>query len=175
MDRPNFLYRHPWGTVAGVFSERGLRSLDLPRIEDTSEPETAPLPPTARPWAEALRRALDRYFAGEREDFNDIPLDLDGATPFRRKVWETARHVPWGETTSYGGLAERMGRDRSAARAVGQALGSNPIPIIVPCHRFLAGDGSLGGFSCGLHWKEELLNLEGTAPRAVEKQGCLAL
>jgi methylated-DNA-[protein]-cysteine S-methyltransferase len=98
------------------------------------------------------------YFKGEKVSFAD-KLDLDMATDFQRLVWETARQIPGGETRSYGWLAGRIGRP-AAARAVGQALGRNQLPIIVPCHRVLAADGSLGGFTGGLEQKKLLLELE---------------
>lgn len=108
-----------------------------------------------------LARSLEAYFAGERVDFGGIPLDLDG-TPFQCAVWEGARTIPWGATETYAGLAVRIGRPK-AQRAVGQALGANPVPILVPCHRVLAAKNRLGGFSAGLHWKRALLILEGHA------------
>lgn len=148
------------GDVVARFTERGLRQLDLGPV--VSPPENGDgCPQSVRAWMKTFRRQLERYFAGKPEDFSGIPLDLDGATAFRRSVWETARGVPWGVASSYGDLARRMGRAKGSSRAVGQALGSNPIAIVIPCHRFLASDGSLGGFSCGLPWKEELLRLEG--------------
>jgi methylated-DNA-[protein]-cysteine S-methyltransferase len=104
---------------------------------------------------------LTDYFSGEREAF-EIPLDLRSLTPFQRMVLDAIQKVPSGETISYGGLARRIGKP-GAARAVGRALGSNPIPIIIPCHRALAADGSLGGYSGrgGVRTKQALLTLEG--------------
>ena len=151
MDVYTLAYRHPLGVITAGFTERGLCEIDL----GGQPPETPADPPTRQvnAWATRLIRALDRYFAGNEEDFRDIPLDWDGATPFRRAVWETARGVGWGEPSSYGDLARRMGRTTGCSRAVGQALGANPVPIVVPCHRFLAGDGTIGGFTGGLGWK----------------------
>ena len=104
---------------------------------------------------------LKDYFAGKRDAF-DVPLDLHSLSPFQRIVLEAIQQVPAGETISYGGLARRIGRP-GAARAVGQALGANPIPIIIPCHRALAADGTLGGYSGrgGVRTKQALLTLEG--------------
>jgi methylated-DNA-[protein]-cysteine S-methyltransferase len=104
---------------------------------------------------------LTGYFTGERDSF-EIPLDLRSLTPFQRMVLDAIQKVPSGETISYGGLARRIGKP-GAARAVGRALGSNPIPIIIPCHRALAADGSLGGYSGrgGVRTKQALLTLEG--------------
>lgn len=105
-----------------------------------------------------LMERLNSYFSGHKVDFPDA-LDLSGATDFQRKVWETARRIPYGETRSYSWIAEQIGKPESA-RAVGQALGRNPLPIIVPCHRVLTKDGGLGGYSGGIKMKIYLLNLE---------------
>lgn len=104
---------------------------------------------------------LQDYFDGQREVF-DLPLDLRSLTSFQRSVLTTLQQIPAGETISYGGLAARIGKPGSA-RAVGRALGSNPIPIVIPCHRVLAADGSLGGYSGrgGVRTKQALLELEG--------------
>ncbi|HEY1445372.1 MAG TPA: methylated-DNA--[protein]-cysteine S-methyltransferase [Acidimicrobiales bacterium] len=100
---------------------------------------------------------LDEYFAGERTGF-DVPMELDG-TDFQREVWTELTRIPYGETISYGELARRVGRP-SAPRAVGQANGRNPIPVIVPCHRVLASNG-IGGYGGGLKVKRQLLAVEG--------------
>ncbi|MCD6300079.1 MAG: methylated-DNA--[protein]-cysteine S-methyltransferase [Dehalococcoidales bacterium] len=98
------------------------------------------------------------YFSGHRVAFPD-KLDLSIATPFQREVWEVTRLIPYGETRSYAWVAEQMGKPK-AVRAVGQALGKNPLPIIIPCHRVITSDGKLGGFSEGLEMKRFLLGLE---------------
>jgi methylated-DNA-[protein]-cysteine S-methyltransferase len=100
---------------------------------------------------------LEEYFAGERTGF-DIPMVLDG-TEFQREVWAELSRIPYGETISYGELARRVGRPRGP-RAVGQANGKNPIAIIVPCHRVVAGNG-IGGYGGGLPMKRALLAVEG--------------
>jgi methylated-DNA-[protein]-cysteine S-methyltransferase len=100
---------------------------------------------------------LDQYFAGERTDF-DVPMELDG-TGFQREVWAELSRIPYAETISYGELARRVGRPKGP-RAVGQANGRNPIPIIVPCHRVLASNG-IGGYGGGLPMKRALLAVEG--------------
>jgi len=109
-------------------------------------------------YFEGLMERFQAYFSGNRVDFPD-ELDLSGATPFQRSVWQAARLIPYGQTRSYSWLAGQVGSP-GAARAVGQALGRNPLPIIIPCHRVLAGDGGLGGFSAGIEIKRFLLNLE---------------
>lgn len=155
----NFRFDHRMGPILGHISEVGLNSLLLPtprRRRDYALEASRD-----RALARVLSDAFVRYFAGKPEDFADVPLDFSKATPFQRQVWLTAREIPWGQTCAYGDLAERMGRSRAAARAVGQALGANPVPIVVPCHRILAAGGGLGGFGAGLEWKRELLRVEG--------------
>jgi methylated-DNA-[protein]-cysteine S-methyltransferase len=102
----------------------------------------------------STREQLSEYFAGERSEF-DLPLAPEG-TAFQRKVWNALCTIPYGETLSYGGLARRIGQP-TAARAVGLANGSNPLPIVVPCHRVIGADGSLTGFGGGIERKRWLL------------------
>jgi len=92
-------------------------------------------------------------------------LDLDQGTPFQRRVWRTLLDIPRGETRSYSWVAEQIGRP-DAARAVGQAVGANPLAIVVPCHRVVASDGGLGGYGGGLALKETLLQIEGARARS---------
>ena len=105
----------------------------------------------------ALREQLDEYFAGERRAF-DIPLAMAGS-PFQRRVWDALRAIPYGETTSYGELARRIGVPASP-RAVGTANGNNPVCVIVPCHRVIGADGSLVGYGGGLPRKRAILGWE---------------
>ncbi|MFH1085335.1 MAG: methylated-DNA--[protein]-cysteine S-methyltransferase [Chloroflexota bacterium] len=104
--------------------------------------------------------ALRAYCAGQRTRF-DLPLDLRRGSAFQQRVWEAARRIPWGHTRTYGQLAQMIGAP-GAARAVGQALHRNPVPILVPCHRIVARGGA-GGFALGLEIKRALLALEGVA------------
>jgi len=108
--------------------------------------------------AEAARQ-LAAYFAGELVDF-DLPLDLHGSE-FQRRCWLALATIPYGQTVSYGEQARRLGLGPDAARAVGSANGSNPVPIVLPCHRVIGADGSLTGFGGGLHVKRFLLEHEG--------------
>ena len=108
-----------------------------------------------------LMERLKAYFSGYEVTFPD-KLDLSGATPFQRKVWEITMMIPYGETRSYAWVAEQVGKPRTA-RAVGHALGTNPLPIIIPCHRVIASDGKLCGYSDGVEKKRELLSLEASA------------
>ena len=111
----------------------------------------------AGPFGEA-KRQLAAYFAGELADF-DLPLAPKG-TPFQLSVWRALLTIPFGQTISYGQLAERIGRP-TASRAVGAANGNNPIPIIIPCHRVIGSTGKLTGFGGGIEVKAALLTLEG--------------
>ena len=104
----------------------------------------------------AARRWLDAYFAGERPDAADVPLAPRG-TAFQLRVWDALLSIPYGETRTYGELAAELG---SSSRAVGSAVGRNPISVIIPCHRVLGADGSLTGYAGGLDRKRALLELE---------------
>jgi O-6-methylguanine DNA methyltransferase len=105
-----------------------------------------------------LEHQLRQYAAGKSVRWN-VPVDLSAGTDFQRKVWLALTRIPRGETRSYGWVARKVGRP-GASRAVGAACGANPIPVIIPCHRVIAGDGSLGGFGGGLLMKRRLLDLE---------------
>jgi methylated-DNA-[protein]-cysteine S-methyltransferase len=120
----------------------------------------------ASPLLERARTQLEEYFAGSRRQF-DLPLEPSG-TEFQRRVWKQLLAIGYGETTTYGALARDLG-DARASRAVGLANGSNPIPIVIPCHRVIGADGSLTGFGGGLPIKRALLDLEGSAaqPRLI--------
>ncbi len=106
-----------------------------------------------------LKGQLEAYLGGELQVFT-LPLDPVG-TDFRQAVWQQARLIPYGSTITYGDLASRLGKERSASRAVGNALGANPLPILIPCHRVLGGDGRLTGYAGGLAIKTRLLRIEG--------------
>ena len=101
---------------------------------------------------------LDEYFQGKEIDFN-VPLDIRSGTPFQRAVWDYLRKIPYGQTRSYGEIARSIGKP-GAQRAVGQANGANPLPIIIPCHRVVAADHRLGGYSAGVEIKRALLSIE---------------
>jgi methylated-DNA-[protein]-cysteine S-methyltransferase len=111
----------------------------------------------------AALRQLNAYFAGRLRTF-DLPLDLARGTSFQLAVWQATGRIPYGQVCSYGDMARALQSAR-ALRAVGQALGHNPLPIIVPCHRVLRSDGTLGGYTGGLDIKKTLLSLEGYAWR----------
>ena len=106
----------------------------------------------------AARRWLDRYFTGSQPAPRELPLSPAG-TAFQRQVWELLLDVPWGTTATYGEIARQLGKPQ-ACQAVGQAVGRNPIAIIIPCHRIIGADGSLTGYAGGLEMKRWLLNHE---------------
>lgn len=145
----------PLGPLLLVADASGLRQVNF-----TSNGRNAPANPgwceDASAFAEPIRQ-LRAYFAGDLEIF-DLSLAPQG-TPFQQKVWGELCKIPYGETISYGALARRIGNS-NASRAVGLANGSNPIPIIIPCHRVIGSDGKLTGYGGGLPIKEKLLALE---------------
>jgi methylated-DNA-[protein]-cysteine S-methyltransferase len=116
-------------------------------------------PEGSSPFLTEAARQLDAYFARELLAF-DLPLELAG-TEFQRRCWLALESIPYGQTVSYGEQARRLGLGSDAARAVGAANGSNPLPIVLPCHRVIGADGSLTGFGGGLHIKRFLLEHEG--------------
>jgi methylated-DNA-[protein]-cysteine S-methyltransferase len=149
------------GPVWILATQSGLRGLGLGGREAPSAREARALGIhyVKRPrWTDPARRALEAYFEG-RAPALDLKLDLAEGSRFERRVWEATRRVPYGAVVSYGMLASRLGLP-GGARAVGNALGKNPVPIVVPCHRVIHGDRSIGGFSSGLRWKRFLLGLE---------------
>ena len=148
----------PVGVLTLAGDERALREIHFPKESHAARRprEELSAPGSVAPLREAVAQ-LEAYFAGELSRF-DVPLVLEG-TPFQQECWSTLRTIPYGQTITYGELAQRIGRP-SAYRAVGAANGSNPIPIIVPCHRVIGSNGSLTGFGGGLSVKRRLLELE---------------
>ncbi|MEV6326361.1 methylated-DNA--[protein]-cysteine S-methyltransferase [Streptomyces sp. NPDC051909] len=112
---------------------------------------------------------LGAYFAGRRDGF-DLPCEETG-TEFQRKVWRALEEIPYGTTVSYGEIARRVGSEGAGVRAVGTAIGRNPLLVVRPCHRVIGADGSLRGYAAGLERKERLLALEGALAPALESGG----
>jgi len=135
------------------------RSVTGKRIAERSGGREAPVPP---PRIAAIIRKVQLHLHGDVQDFRDTAVALDGAGPFARKVYDAVRTIPAGRTMTYGEIASGMSRP-AAARAVGQALGRNSIPLIIPCHRVLASGKKPGGFSAygGVETKTKLLEIEG--------------
>lgn len=149
------------GWVGILGSDSGLMSTTLPQpsareAERRLGDRLKAAVPLEKPFTDLIER-LKGYFAGQRVSFPDA-LDLSSATNFQRQVWRLVRLIPYGETRSYSWVAEQLGK-AGAARAVGQALARNRLPIIIPCHRVVS-DGGLGGYSGGLVVKKSLLHLE---------------
>src|SRR6201985_1308076 len=162
------LFDTPIGICGIEWGPRGINGLQLPmgsdektrtRIRQRRADSSEAAPP------EEVRHAIDRIvrlLAGERDDLKDIALDLDGVSEFNRGVYDIARTIPPGQTLTYGDIAKRLG-GVELSRDVGQALGRNPCPIVVPCHRVLAAGGKPGGFSAngGVVTKLKMLAIEG--------------
>lgn len=165
---------HVFDTAIGpcgvAWSERGLVAVQFPeqdralterRLIAKSHSIGAAAPP---PAVVAVIDGIARYLAGEPVDFSSAPVDLEGIDTFRRSLYQALRGIGFGATTTYGELAKRLGLDGpEAARDVGAAMGRNPVPIVIPCHRVLAAGSKLGGFSApgGTVTKQKLLALEG--------------
>lgn len=161
------LFETAIGVCGIAWSERGITRMQLPQADaDAAERRLRAKgggdPDRPPPAIEQAIGEIARYARGEPTDFAALALDLTGTEPFERSVYEVARAVGWGETITYGEIARRIGAPREA-QAVGQALGRNPIPVIIPCHRVVASGGKLGGFSAfgGRFTKDRLLALEG--------------
>ncbi len=153
------------GWVGILGSAKGLLFVNLPQSSAQEARQLLGDSVNHATWSphrfEDLMERLRIYFSGHEATFPD-ELDLSRATVFQRKVWEITRLIPYGETRSYTWVAEQIDKPR-AVRAVGQALGRNPLPIIVPCHRVVNSDGKLGGYSGGMEMKRYLLYLEASA------------
>jgi len=183
----------PAATSDGVFlaryTETGLAGLDFPDGDGPAGPDQAEatsrpaiqrfralvsandpgrdssrrlLPPQVRRWHQVTTVALQSVLAGKAPKALP-PMDWTGKTPFQQSVWREMLKLRPGKTTSYGGIASAIGKPK-AVRAVGGACGANPIPVLVPCHRVLAANKKIGGFSGGLAWKRRLLAREGAIP-----------
>jgi O-6-methylguanine DNA methyltransferase len=155
----------PISTTAGTFiahyTTHGLARLDFPddRRPPVPQSKSSVEPSTQiRRWHDLTTRALQATLAG-RSPRELPPLDLSVGTEFQREVWQVLLQIAVGQTQSYGEVAAKIGRPK-ALRAVGGACGANPIPVLVPCHRVLAANHRIGGFSSGLDWKRKLLAIE---------------
>ncbi len=150
----------PEGQFVAWYSDRGLARLNFPsaRAASAGSGLSAALPKVLT-WHRRTARALKRALAGKAAGPLP-PLDLSAGTFFQQQVWRALRRIRTGQSRSYGEVARAIGRPR-ALRAVGGACGANPIPVLVPCHRVLAANGKIGGFSGGLDWKRTLLKREG--------------
>jgi O-6-methylguanine DNA methyltransferase len=168
----------PDGEFTARYSEKGLAEMDFPSsnrrrrgnesqisspggsVRDSSR-RLLQVPNEIHSWHRATEAALKNILAG-RTAKNLPPLDLSGGTEFQQAVWRELRKISPGKTRSYGEVAQAIGKPK-AVRAVGDACGANPVPVLVPCHRVLAARGKIGGFGGGLDWKRRLLAREGVS------------
>jgi O-6-methylguanine DNA methyltransferase len=149
----------PDGQFVARYSEAGLCGLEFPSRANNSQPDRE-APPQVQRWHALTSRAVAEALAGQPP--KDLPpLDLSAGTDFQQRVWCTLVKIGCGQTWSYGQVAQAIGNPK-ALRAVGGACGANPIPLLVPCHRVLAANRRIGGFSGGMHWKRTLLQREGS-------------
>jgi methylated-DNA-[protein]-cysteine S-methyltransferase len=156
----------PIGTLVAAATPRGLATLSyedfhggVDAVLDTLAAKLSPRMLEAPARLDGVRRELDEYFDGRRHDF-DLPIDWALASQFGRRILEATAAIPFGEVSTYGKVAARAGNPK-ASRAAGRALGANPIPIVVPCHRVIGTNGQLTGYTGGLHRKVALLQIEG--------------
>ena len=159
-------FKSPVGEILATRTNKGLNSITFPKtrwhrfLEALRKDETVELKRDEKRFS-SLKKELKRYFSGKKVSFRQ-PLDLSGGTTFQKRVWKAMQKIPPGQTKSYGWLARQAG-GKNKARAVGAACGANPVPIVVPCHRVVKSDGSLGGYGGGLGVKRKLLGIEKTA------------
>jgi O-6-methylguanine DNA methyltransferase len=160
------------GKFIAHYSEKGLAGLDFPKTNRRSRGDETLTSPASgdsvrvsshrllqiKKWHRATEAALKKILAGKKSKLP--PLDWTGKTEFQKSVWRQMLKIPAGKTKSYGEIAAAIGNPK-AVRAVGGACGANPVPVLVPCHRVLAANKKLGGFSGGLDWKRSLLKREG--------------
>jgi methylated-DNA-[protein]-cysteine S-methyltransferase len=162
----SLIFSSRWGWMGVAETAKGIAMIVLPKASraavksDLRAGRDEPREAAGSAGLRAARKQLNEYLAGTRTAF-DLPLDFSQGTAFQRRVWRTLQRVPYGALRPYQWVADLVG-GRRYARAVGNAVGANPLPIVIPCHRIIARDGSLGGFSGGLPTKRKLLALEGS-------------
>jgi len=158
-------FASPIGMIYMAFSPTGICQLSLndrgeeefcQKLKERLKAHTVKDPGSGK----ELKRSILSYLAGERKEFAGYELDISQGTPFQRRVWGEVKKIAYGHTRSYQEIAQQIGSDY-AQRAVGQANGQNPIPLIIPCHRVIRSDGKIGGYSGGVEIKKRLLELEG--------------
>jgi methylated-DNA-[protein]-cysteine S-methyltransferase len=160
------IFSTSWGWMGISETKKGIDTIVLPKVSRAAVESVLqssgdrPIEHRASEGLQAARTQVCEYLSRMRQCF-DLPLDLSQGTPFQRLVWRKLQRIPYGKLRSYQWIALRVG-GRQYARAVGNAAGVNPVPIVIPCHRIVAHDGALGGFSGGLSVKRKLLTLEGT-------------
>ncbi len=158
------IFDFPLGKIFLAKSERGLSCAismrGQNRFEEISEffkRKSLPLELQSKKFHKEEKLFI-QYFEGEKEDFTSLPLDFISGTPYQRNVWLETRKIPYGKTSTYKSIAEKL--NHRGYRSIGQALSQNPLLIVIPCHRVISSDGSLGGFTGGLELKKFLLSIE---------------
>ncbi|MGB8657905.1 MAG: methylated-DNA--[protein]-cysteine S-methyltransferase [Candidatus Zixiibacteriota bacterium] len=157
-------FKSPVGEILATRTEKGLNFVTFPKstwegfLTALSKDQSVSLLEDEKKFF-SLKKDLEAYFSGKKVTFKE-KLDLQGGTDFQKRVWKAMLKIPFGQTRSYGWLAQQAG-GKSKARATGSACGANPIPIIIPCHRVIKSDKTIGGFSGGLGIKRKLLAIEG--------------
>ena len=152
---PSFCYKSPIGWIDLIAEGNRMLRASFSEEAPLSEPT---FPPTL-PVLNRTIKLLDIYFAGGPIDFAEISVQLAYNTDFQQQVWNAIRQIPYGEVRSYQWIADRIGRPKSA-RSIGNAVGANPVSILIPCHRVIRSNGALGGYGGGLDRKRQLLALE---------------
>ncbi len=162
------------GVIYFSYTAEGLHSLCFPPGPPPNrEGQTQRENPDKEPaWVKDFVLSLEGYFLGERNDFRSFPVAVGVYPAFSRRVMLQAREIPYGETLSYQALAAAAGNP-GAARAVGNVMNKNPLPLVIPCHRVINKNGGLGGFKSGLDWKKYLLQLEKAGSRLQGKKEIL--
>ncbi len=159
------IFSAKYGNFTALYSDKGLCNLTFPStVKATKYSDVTYVYYINTPkgnidvWIKLTSEVLNNYF-NKKPSVNLPPLDISSGTDFQKKVWNVLLNIPFGKTKTYGEIAELIGCPKGA-RAVGAACGANPIPIVIPCHRVIAQNGKLGGFSSGLKWKRLLLDIE---------------
>lgn len=148
----------PVGCFLATYTGAGLARLRFPGRKPDQRGTNGPIPLKVRRWHRQTTRAVERILVGKQSG-GLPPLDLSAGSGFQREVWKALLDIPSGQTRGYGEIARTLNKP-GAARAVGGACGANPVPLLIPCHRVLAANHRLGGFSGGLDWKRKLLAAE---------------
>jgi len=157
-------FKSPIGEILATKTEKGLSFISFPKntwdkfLSALNKDKSIDLIENKNNFS-SLNRNLKAYFSGRKVNFRE-KLDLTGGTDFQKRVWKAMLKIPYGETRSYSWLAQKAG-GKNKARATGVACGANPIPIIIPCHRVIKSDKTIGGYSGGLGFKKKLLQIEG--------------
>ncbi len=157
-------FKSPVGEILVTRTEKGLNFITFPKnkwqrfFSALKKDQNVDLKKDEKKFS-SMKKNLKLYFAGRKVKFKES-LDLTGGTPFQKRVWRAMLKIPYGQTRSYGWLARQVG-GKNKARAVGAACGANSVPIIIPCHRVIREDGTLGGYGGGLSLKRKLLKMEG--------------